>query len=360
MASQFCFELCPKVPSTALRRARELAVFDETCGTHIAPQTAPLYKSEHSDTHDLRRLSACNNSTATGEDGVNTVRVYRDYDQEALDLQYNNRAAAPGFADHIQRYRTLTDEAKLKLKCIENLAYGTAPEETLDLYRALQDSAPVLIFVHGGAWQHLGKDDSGFAANAFVPVGAMVASLNFGHAPDATLDTMVNQVRRAVAWLWHNVMSYGGDPQKLFIAGHSSGAHLVSQCLTANWQGEYECPNDVIKGALFASGLGDLEPVRLSYRNALLKLDAQAVKRLSLVHQQPTVKCPLIVAYASSDTAEFRRQTREVGEYWRRHGLATEFIEVADSCHYDVVLDLAEPKSELFLSCARQMALCLS
>ena len=74
---------------------------------------------------------------------MNSVTVYRDYDQAALDLQYNNRAAAPGFADHIQRYRTLTDEAKLKLKCIENLAYGTAPEETLDLYRALQDSAPI-------------------------------------------------------------------------------------------------------------------------------------------------------------------------------------------------------------------------
>ena len=100
---------------------------------------------------------------------MNAATIYRGYDQQTLDLQYNNQAAVPLFRDHIQRYRTLTDEAKLKLKCIENLAYGIAPEETLDLYRALQDSAPVLIFVHGGAWQHLGKNDSGFAANAFVP-----------------------------------------------------------------------------------------------------------------------------------------------------------------------------------------------
>ena len=288
---------------------------------------------------------------------MNAATIYRGYDQQTLDLQYNNQVAVPLFRDHIHRYRELTNAAKLNLGCIENMAYGGLPEETLDLYRPLQDNAPVLIFVHGGAWQSLSKDDSGFPAVAFVPAGAMVASLNFGHVPDTTVDGMVKQVRRAVAWLWHHVKRYGGDPQKLFIAGHSSGAHLVSQCLTANWPGEYQCPDDVIKGALFASGLGDLEPVRLSYRNALLKLDAPAVKRLSLMHQQPTVNCPMIAAYASSDTAEFRRQTREVGEYWLRHGLAVECIEVADSCHYDVVLGLADPDSELFTACARLIGL---
>ena len=65
----------------------------------------------------------------------------------------------------------------------------------------------------------------------------------------------------------------------------------------------------------------------------------------------------MIAAYASSDTAEFRRQTREVGEYWLRHGLAVEFIEVADSCHYDVVLGLADPDSELFTAFARLIGL---
>ena len=283
--------------------------------------------------------------------------VYRDYDQAALDAQYNNQLAAPSFRDHIQRYRELTDLAKSTLSCDENIAYGEGAHELLDIYRPRRTAAPVQIFIHGGAWQQLDKKDSGLAAPAFVGAGAMLVAPGFGRVPDVPVDTMVDQVRRAIAWLWHKVQDYGGDRDKIFISGHSSGAHLVSQCLSADWPGQFGCPADVIKGATFISGLGDLKPVRLSYRNELLKLDERAVERLSLVRQQPTVGCPLLAAYASGDTAEFRRQTREVGHYWRRHQLDTEIIEIAGRSHYDLVLDLADPQSELFRACARQMGL---
>lgn len=283
--------------------------------------------------------------------------VYRDYDQAGLDAQYNNQRQVPSVREHLKRYRDLTDAAKGKVRCVENLAYGSAPEETLDLYGDAGGTAPVLVFIHGGAWQHLGKDDSGFMAPAFVAAGAMVAALNFGHVPEAGIDTMVSQARRAVAWLWHHVGDYGGDPQRIFLVGHSSGAHLLSQCLTARWQTEFDCPGDVVKGALFASGLGDLEPVRLSYRNALLQLDAQAVARLSLIHQRPTVRCPLIVAFAEADTPEFQRQTRAVGDYWRGHGLPVQLVQATGRHHYDMLFDLADPTAALFQACAHLMRL---
>lgn len=287
----------------------------------------------------------------------NAATVYRSWNQQELDQQYNNRAAAPDFAVQTARYRAMTDSAKQAFDCVENLSYGPAPEECLDLYGPRSTGAPVLVFVHGGAWQMLDKDDSGFPAHALVPAGAMVASLNFGHVPVASLDKMVDQVRRAVAWLWKNVADHGGDPHRIFLAGHSSGAHLVSQCLTADWPSDYACPADAIKGAMFVSGLGDLEPVRLSYRNALLHLQAQDVARLSLVKQQPTVRCPLIVAYADGDTAEFRRQTREVGNYWQDQGLPTHELAISDRCHYQIVLDLIDADSVLFRALARLMAL---
>jgi len=283
--------------------------------------------------------------------------VYRDFDQEALDAQYNNQLAAPLFRDHIKRYRELTDLAKRTLTCTENIAYGNGAQEQLDIYRPLRSDAPVQVFIHGGAWQRLDKDDSGLAAPAFVGAGAMLVSLSFGCVPIVPVDTMVDQVRRAIAWLWRNVHEYGGGRDKIFISGHSSGAHLVSQCLSADWPGQFDCPADVIKGATFISGLGDLEPVRLSYRNQLLKLDGRAVERLSLVRQQPAVSCPLLAVYATGDTVEFQRQTREVGEYWRRQHLDAEIIEIAGRGHYDVMLDLADPHSELFRACARQMGL---
>ena len=283
--------------------------------------------------------------------------VYRGYDQTALDAQYNNQLAAPLFRDHIRRYRELTGLAKSALACTENIAYGEGAQERLDIYRPARSGAPVQVFIHGGAWRQLDKDDSGLAAPAFVGAGAMLVALSFGRVPDVPVGTMVDQVRRAIVWLWHIVQAYGGDQNKIFISGHSSGAHLVSQCLSADWPGQFGCPADVIKGATFISGLGDLEPVRLSYRNRLLQLDEQAVKRLSLVHQRPTVSCPLLAVYASGDTAEFRRQTREAGEYWRRQRLDAEIIEIAGRGHYDIMFDLADPQSRLFRACARQMGL---
>lgn len=291
---------------------------------------------------------------------MSSSAVYLDYDQAALDAQYNNQLAAPMFRDHIKRYRELTDLAKSALTCTENIEYGKGVQEQLDIYRPLRSGAPVQVFIHGGAWQQLDKDDSGLAAPAFVGAGAMLVALDFGRVPYVSVDTMVDQVRRAIAWLWQNVQAYGGDRDKIFISGHSSGAHLVSQCLSADWPGQFSSPFDTIKGATFISGLGDLEPVRLSYRNELLKLDARAVERLSLVRQQPAVSCPLLAVYASGDTAEFQRQTREVAEYWLRQHLDADIMEIAGRNHYDVVLDLTDLNSELFRACARQMGLSLA
>ena len=279
---------------------------------------------------------------------MSKCKVYRDYDQVALDAQYNNQLAAPLFREHIRHYHELTELAKRTLRCVEHVAYGDGAQEQLDIYLPLHSGAPVQVFIHGGAWQQLNKDDSGLAAPTFVAAGAMFVALNFGRVPDVTVDTMVDQVRRAIAWLSRNVQNYGGDSNRIFISGHSSGAHLASQCLNADWPGQFDCPVDVIKGATFISGLGDLEPVRLSYRNELLKFDERAVERLSLIHQKPTVKCPLLAVYASGDTAEFQRQTREVGEYWRRQQLDAEIIEVGDRGHYDCVLELANPQSVVF------------
>lgn len=283
--------------------------------------------------------------------------VYRDYDQAGLDAQYNNQQTVDNFRGYIDRYRALSDEAKRTLACTTGLRYGPSSDETLDIYGPPDGRLPVLVFLHGGAWQLSGKDDSAFMAPAFVGAGALLVALNFSNVPAVTVDTMVSQVRRAVAWLWHNVAAHGGDPSRLYLAGHSSGSHLLSQCLTADWSAEGVASDQVIRGAVFTSGLCDLEPVRLSYRNQRLKLDTAAVRRLSLIHQQPTVRCPLIVAFADSDTDEFRRQTLATGDYWRAHGNPVQTLQLSGKNHYDMVLDLADPGSALFAACASMMAL---
>ena len=288
-----------------------------------------------------------------------TQTIYRGYDQAALDAQYNNQRSVPEaeYGANMRRYGDETARAKKTTRCTENLRYGAHADQLLDLYLPRAERAPIQVFIHGGAWRGLGKEDSGFAAPAFTQAGALFAALHFSVTPAVTLDTMVRQVREAIAWLWRNARAYGGDPGRIHLSGHSSGSHLLGQCLVADWPGEFGCPPDVIKGATFISGLGDLEPVRLSYRNAGLKLDEAAVARLSLVRQEPTVRCPLIAAYAERDTDEFRRQTREVAEYWQGCGLPARLIELEQRNHFDGAFELADPAAPLFRACAAQMGL---
>jgi arylformamidase len=178
----------------------------------------------------------------------------------------------PDVTVYLREYAERSAAAKASLACMENIAYGLGDDDRLDLFPVpgARGAAPVLVFLHGGDWRALSKDDSAFAAPAYVGAGAMFVALDFTLVPEATLPEMGAQVRRALHWLWQNVALHGGDPARIHIAGHSSGANLVGQVLMTDWQREFSAPADLVKSACFMSGLGDLEPVRLSFRNEKL------------------------------------------------------------------------------------------
>jgi arylformamidase len=274
--------------------------------------------------------------------------VWRGYDQAALDREYDSRATVPDYTIYTRRYAELTQAAKASLAVIENLRYGDGEDETLDLYPPRAPGAPLVVFVHGGNWQTLSKADSGFGAPAFVEAGVGFAALDFSLVPRVTLADMAAQVQRALLWLHDHVAEHGCDPARIHIAGHSSGAQLVGQMLAADWGGR-----DVVKSATFMSGLGDLEPVRLSFRNRALGFTPADAARYSLVKRAPTVRCPLIVAVGALERDEYHRQSRDVADWWRAQGNAVEHFTLAGRNHFDAVLEWADPASALFAACAR-------
>lgn len=292
--------------------------------------------------------------------GMNPAKIWRDFDQAELDRQYNSRGTVPDHMVYVREYTERTRAAKASLAWTE-LRYGDGPADRLDIYPAVHPAgtprAPVLVFLHGGDWRALSKEDSGFGAPVYVAAGATFVAPDFSLVPDATIPGIGAQVRRALAWLWRNIAAHGGDPSRIFVAGHSSGANLVSQLLTCDWARDFHAPADLVKGAVFMSGLGDLEPVRLSFRNQWHKLDEAMAAEASLLRHRPGTACPMILAYGEFETADYKRQGREVQAYWAAQGNRAQYFELAGRNHFDAVLEWADPESALFRASLQMMGL---
>jgi arylformamidase len=268
------------------------------------------------------------------------MSVYRDMDQAELDRQYNARLHAPTAPQTIARYTAMSAAVLARLRSVRDLSYGEAADEKLDLVLPAQpNAAPVLLFVHGGQWQFQTKDDSLFAAPPFVGRGIIFAATSFGAVSDVPLETLVERNRRALAWLIRNVSRYGGDPERIVIVGHSSGAHLAGMVVVTE--------TARLRGAVLVSGLYDLEPVRLSFRNEVLKLDVARAASLSPIRNLPSRGCAAVVATAAGDSAEFIRQASEFSNAWGNQvGPATR-LHVTGHDHFTLIETLADSASPL-------------
>lgn len=276
--------------------------------------------------------------------------IYRDMDQTALDFQYNNRAHVSDPQRYLDWYKTQSEIARAGVSHVRT-TYGPSPAEQLEIFTPAgtqaADRRPVVVFVHGGAWQHLSLASSSFAAEVVTARGAIYVALGFRRMPEAgSLDTMVRQVRRALAWLWRNVGSHGGDPHRLHLIGHSSGAHLSAMAACTEW-GLFGLPNGVLRTAVFISGIYDLEPVRLSFRNDVLKLSVSDAIRNSPCCNLPAEGSPIVVACGELETAEFKRQAKEFAQTWKQRFGNSQLLELPSLNHYETIETFIDQKSTL-------------
>ena len=285
------------------------------------------------------------------------MKAFLDYDQAELDRQYDQRAWAPNAVEVINRYAADSEAVRRRLGEPETHPYGEGRAATLDLFRAHRPHAPIHVFIHGGAWRTLGKRDSAFAAETFVRAGAHFVALGFELLPVATLDEMVEQVRSAIAWIFRNADRLGGDPGRIFVSGHSSGAHLAGTVVTTDWRAQFRLPPDVVKGALCISGTYDLEPVRRSARNAYVQLDAGMVDRLSPARHADNIACPVVVGTGERESDELKRQARDFAALAEGRGVPVRLIEGAGLNHFEIINTLASPFGLLGRMALQQMGL---
>lgn len=270
-----------------------------------------------------------------------------EYTPEFVERGYNNRAAVPDHPQWFAKYAAWSQAAVERYQPQRNLRYGQNPKETLDLFVPAAPARGTLVFIHGGYWRALDKDDFSFVAGAFVDRGIAVANINYDLCPEVSIGTIVDETRRAVDWVVRQGPALGASSDNVVICGHSAGGHLVAMMFANDWTASGMARPPFV-GGVTLSGVHDLAPMVQFSFNADFKLDAAEAARLSPVTYGSRSDAPLLMACGANETSEFLRQTQLLWDAWpgnRQPADAPMFVAGTD--HFSVVAEYADPESAL-------------
>ncbi len=251
-------------------------------------------------------------TTTASRPRVKGPLVWLDMDQQELDDAYDQQVYAPN-RDHIRARRVANNKIVLaRIGQPERVAYGPAEIEKLDIYRTKAPNAPAMLYIHGGAWKGGSSSQVAYMAEVFINAGAHFIAVDFNNVNEVggSIFPMVEQVRRAAGWVYSNAKSFGGDPARVYVTGHSSGGHLASCVAITEWE-KLGLPRDTVKGFLLGSGMYDLKAPRLSKRSKYVAFTDDMEHELSAMGHIDRIAAPIVITYGSLETPEFQRQGRD-------------------------------------------------
>jgi arylformamidase len=279
-------------------------------------------------------------------------------DQQELDDAYDQAVYAFN-REHIQERRAANNQKVIaEIGPPQRVAYGAAAIEKVDIYKTRRPNAPVAVYVHGGAWRGGESAQVAYMAEPLIKAGAHFVPIEFNNVLETGGDLfpMVDQLRRATAWVYRNARSFGGDPERLYLIGHSSGGHLGSCVVMTEWERQ-GLPRNLLKGALLGSGMFDLKAPRLSKRSEYVKFTDAMEQELSVMRHLARVHTPLILTYGTLETPEFQRQSREFFEALRAAGKSAELHVGTALNHYETQETMGNPYGFMGKLALRMMSL---
>ncbi|XP_075436126.1 kynurenine formamidase isoform X2 [Ascaphus truei] len=260
---------------------------------------------------------------------------WRELGREELEHQYSPSHWSPRMDKdsvieaHVRETAEGTRAARARTQTSLNISYGDSESEKLDMYlpQGQPTEFPLLIYIHGGYWQFLSKEESGFMVPPLASLGIAVMVMDYDLAPKGHMDLIVSQVRRSIA------VTLKRWPQitEAYLCGHSAGAHLAAMTLCTDWSEYGVTPN--FKGAVLVSGVYDLHPITQTYVNQALRMSWEVAQRNSPVQCVAQTKshagtCHIVIVVAEHDSPEFHRQSREYFQRLLALGLAVTFTQL--------------------------------
>ena len=284
---------------------------------------------------------------------------FTDADRER---EYSPSSCIGGnYAPFLQAYADLSAQA-LDLHAVRrDLSYGVEPRQKLDLFLPAPDDGAVavagtprpalLVFIHGGYWQELSKDQSLFAAPGALAEGAAFAAVDYTLAPHATVHDMALECRTALRWLHAHADEFGYDPSRIVVSGSSAGAHLAAMAGLRSWADDADLPAGLPAASVLVSGVYDLLPLIGTSINDALSLTSADVTAISPLRMSALGAPPSVVCWGEIETGEFKRQSQAYADVLAAAGALTDRFEIPARNHFDVIIDLTTPGTLLGDAC---------
>ena len=274
--------------------------------------------------------------------------VYRGYSPGELERLYSHRHRIEGYDNYLERWPRESAAAREHLATIEDIAYGSRTAESYDVFPA-GPGAPVLVFFHGGYWYSQDKGSFEFMAPAFVARGTTFVSANYPLCPEVTLPEIVDACRRCMMHVRDNTQTWGGDPERVYVSGHSAGGHITACVMSTQWTNlRPGTPGDLVRGGVAISGVYDVEPIRFVEMNDTLRIDAATARDVSPLHSVPRTAGPMVLAVGTGEGDEFNRQQADYVRVWRGASLSCREMVLEGENHFSIMDCFAREGSELF------------
>ncbi|MFT5394224.1 MAG: arylformamidase [Gammaproteobacteria bacterium] len=281
--------------------------------------------------------------------------AYQGMNLDEVAAQYNPRIDVPDYDTWMAQWARSSEAARANLVGQYDIAYGDTPGQRLDVFPASASGAAVNVFIHGGGWRYLDKADHTFASAPVVGAGHASVQLNYDLCPSVPLADAVEQVRTGIRWVRDNAHTFNADPERIYVSGHSAGAHLAAMLTMEGWTERYGLPEDVVKGAAIVSAAFDLEPMLMVPGAEELQVDPVQYEALSPIALNPNPKVDYLIAVGACETTEWLRQTQRMVDKLTAAQCRVEYIASPRDHHYSTLPCMANETAPIGLRLLAQM-----
>ncbi len=264
-------------------------------------------------------------------------------DDAQRELAYSPSSAIGGnYQPYIREYVQRSAAAYAALPQHTTLRYGALPRQCIDFFPAPENAQPkpagLLVFIHGGYWQELSKNESAFLAPAWHTAGFAHAVLGYTLAPQISVSAIAQECIAALQYLRVNASDLGFDADRIVVAGSSAGGFLTAAC-----GAEHDLQ---LRGIVTLSGIFNLQPLIGTSINAALLLDHR--EATALTTQALRAKVPALIAWGEQETSAFKAQSALLAQQLQQRNVPAQSMEIAGRNHFDVVHELGDAHSPLF------------